>query len=130
MKVILALSNFKIVGCLMSATYEGVDNPWPEGWKELIDAKVTFDQVDVDLPSNSMGSAFINHFSPKSGVQELRDMLKECAVKALDLEQRRLESLPDQRNAPNPTDLHFKALERCEDAIVTAQRTIETVPND
>jgi hypothetical protein len=63
--VIMALSNFRIVGCLNSATYRGAEHPWPNGWKDLLDRGVTFDQVDVDLPSKEMANAYIERFKPR-----------------------------------------------------------------
>jgi hypothetical protein len=63
--VIMALSNFRIVGCLDPATYKGAEYPWPNGWQDLLDRGVTFDQVDVDLPSKEMASAYIQQFRPR-----------------------------------------------------------------
>lgn len=63
--VIMAFSNFRIVGCLDPATYEGAECPWPNGWKDLLDRGVAFDLVDVDLPSEEMANAYIERFKPR-----------------------------------------------------------------
>ena len=60
--VIMAFSDCKLVGCLDPAEYEGAEHPSPHGWKELIDRGITFDQVDVDLPSEEMARHFLDHF--------------------------------------------------------------------
>ena len=65
--VILAISNFQIVGCLYPAQYRGAEEPWPHGWAELLNRGIQFDQVDVDLPSAEMAAVFVEHFKP-SGV--------------------------------------------------------------
>lgn len=57
-------------------------------------------------------------------LKQLAEELKRCALLALDIEQDMLNAMPDQRNAPSPTDLRFKAMERCESFIVDAQRTL------
>jgi hypothetical protein len=58
----MALANFQIAGCLDPAEYKGAEYPWPHGWKELLASGIQFDQVDVDLPSDEMAQAYVNHF--------------------------------------------------------------------
>jgi len=62
--IIVALSNFKIVGCVDAKDYRGAEHSYPHGWKELTDQGVKFDQVDIDLPSQEMAQAYVNHFNP------------------------------------------------------------------
>ena len=62
--VILAVQDFKIIGCLDPAKYEGAEANWPHGWAELIALSNLFDQIDVELPSKAMLEAYIEHFKP------------------------------------------------------------------
>lgn len=63
--VIMAFSNFRIVGCLDTAEYQGAEHPYPHGWAELLAQGIRFDQVDVELPSEEMARAYIEHFKPQ-----------------------------------------------------------------
>jgi hypothetical protein len=65
MSVILAMSNFQVVGCLDTAVYQGAEHTWPHGWKHLLDQGVSFDQVDAEMPSEEMARAYIERFKPK-----------------------------------------------------------------
>lgn len=125
---VIALSQFKIVGCLAKDEYEGMDAPWPHGWKELTDQGIEFDVVDIEMSSDAMLDLYQLHFDPVSPIQRLRDSLKDCAIQAQDLQLRRLDAL-NLTKATEVKDPWFKAVERCEDAIVGAQRLIETLPD-
>ena len=61
--VILAVRDFHIIGCLDLAHYEGAEADWPHGWAELLDGPA-FDQIDMELLSEEMAQAYIEHFKP------------------------------------------------------------------
>lgn len=62
--VVMAFSNFQIVGCIDTLNYNGVEYSYPQGFKELLDKGIPFDVVDVNLPFEEMASAYIKHFKP------------------------------------------------------------------
>jgi len=64
MKVIMALAHFQIVGCLLAEQCKGAEHPYPHGWKRLLEDGIEFEQVDVELPSEKMASAYVEHHKP------------------------------------------------------------------
>jgi hypothetical protein len=64
MNVIMAFSDFRLVGCLSADEYEGAEQPYPHGWADLLQKGLRFDQVDVDLGNEEMARAYVEHFVP------------------------------------------------------------------
>jgi hypothetical protein len=61
--VILAMNvQYGILGVRDVSQYKGEEYPFPHGWKELLDAKLEFDQVDAEFESQEMVDAFVNRF--------------------------------------------------------------------
>ena len=62
--VVMAFSNFQVIGCVDALNYKGAEYSYPHGFGELLEKDASFDVVDVDLPSEEMASAYIKHFKP------------------------------------------------------------------
>lgn len=62
--VILAIKNGEIIGALDPAQYKSADEPHPFGWKELLDADINFDQVDLDCVSDEQSQAILKRYQP------------------------------------------------------------------
>lgn len=61
--VILAISNFQLVGCLELQWYHSAEAEWPHGWKELLDKNIQFEQVDAEFDAK-MAEDYVAHFNP------------------------------------------------------------------
>ena len=51
--VIATVHGGLIVDAVHTDQYTGAECPWPNCWRELLDAAIRFDQVDVKLPAVS-----------------------------------------------------------------------------
>ena len=61
--VILAMNTqYGLLGVRSLKDYKGAEYPFPNGWKELLDTKLEFEQVNAEFPSEEMANAFIQRF--------------------------------------------------------------------
>jgi len=63
MNVIFAIEGYHVVGCLDATLYQGAEYHWPNGWRELLDQGIKFDQIDSTI-SDTTAKEFIDNFKP------------------------------------------------------------------